>query len=655
MKNLKFSDKDIERLFEKAANQPPIIDDEKVHFLLYHAPQPASSGHSVKHFFKKYLNLIIMSTIISSIFVGVTLLMPAGQHKSPTIKNNAQNFIAKKTYSLNNNRQTTASNGKNGHLTAKTIKEGAHLIIAPDSVIPAKTNTVATTISNKQPETFSKTEPLPEWDGKPASGDDYIMELTSDELKNLGVLLNDSGLYYLNVTPNGIISGYNRPYFWASYESRQIPGFKRKTRYQKDIEKTVSFLPFYLCYSTNEQIINSFNNVSVSYYKELLPFYPQTASPLFYNRWDSTNFTRRFFSTLDSLNENTDRNFLFSMLKLPLKSMDDTLVPVLIRQKYYTDIVYKTRILWFVSNNDFYNALPARYQNVREFYENKKLLKKKYPDANLVDYNKHYEFYDYMENIHYIDLSKEELKKIGIRFLNGETEFDAGIDYRNINNHLFLSKNPDFSTSGGRRNPVKLDVYALFISNFKEKILRKLGLKEPNGDSLKMNELIPVRIKKDLPDGYQLEDDLIFWYAPTEAFFDSLPPRIGNQLKQEYKTIMMRRDPAVPLEVKSKLSSSCTYFEECKATLFDVNIVLMPNPFTDNLNIELQLQQNEKLTISLFSMTGRKIQTLMPFTELQSGQYRFSYPASDINAGMYLLTVQNARGQLKSQRVIKIR
>ena len=101
---------------------------------------------------------------------------------------------------------------------------------------------------------------------------------------------------------------------------------------------------------------------------------------------------------------------------------------------------------------------------------------------------------------------------------------------------------------GDTRNPVKLDVYALFYSHFKQKILFNFSIMKKDEDSLKMNELIPVRIKKDLPDGYQLEDDLIFWYAPTEAFFGSLPPRIGNQLKQEYKTIMMRRDPAVPLE-----------------------------------------------------------------------------------------------------------
>ena len=55
------------------------------------------------------------------------------------------------------------------------------------------------------------------------SGDEYVMELTNKELRNLGVNLGDSSIYYLNLTSGGVISGYNRPnYNWNDHAKSEF-------------------------------------------------------------------------------------------------------------------------------------------------------------------------------------------------------------------------------------------------------------------------------------------------------------------------------------------------------------------------------------------------------------------------------------------------
>ncbi|HEY4785700.1 MAG TPA: T9SS type A sorting domain-containing protein [Bacteroidales bacterium] len=645
------NDRDIERLFEKVIQQPPIINDEKVHSLLYHSPEQAIPGNPIKHFIKTHLNLIVMSTIIFSLLISTVIWTNFGKTQKTDILSGAKN--KQQDISLHNvpAKDIKTKDKTTGLEDYQTEKRIVMELSRPksDSVLLNKNNETSVQVF------------LPVWDNHPVSGDEYVLELSKEELEKLGVILTDSAVYYLNISPNGLISGYNRPYYALQYKDGMwVKNSKRRKSKKAKNEDMVSFHSFYMYYSTNDQIINSFNNIEVCFYNELKQAYPKLSEiQSCYTRKSEDPQVKKVFSIIDSLNENTERKSIYDFLNMPLKSVDDTLVPIVIHY-VSNDPVESTKILWFVTNDNFYNALPQRYQKkVRNFYEAKKLLKKRYPDANLVDYPRHYEFNDYMENLNYIDLSREELEKIGIRFKNDTGKYSilrTGFEYRDENGHTLWCKSPyNMSMSGRKVLLVKLNLYAPYQSGFKSKVLSKLS-QGANDSALKMKELIPVRVKQEQFKDYcpWLDEDQIFWYAPTEAFFDSLPPRIGNELKQDYRTIMIRRDPNVPLEEKMKLTSSCKYFEECKATLFDVSFTISPNPVSDNLNLDLDVQLPDKISISIFSVGGRKLITLLPFTNMPVGPQHLSFPVSNLASGFYLVTVQNGKGLVKTQRIIKL-
>ena len=172
---MKRENTDIERLFEKLLNQPPLINEEKVHFLLDNATKSATSRQTPKHFFKTHLKLIIMSTIISSILVSIFFLV---------------NFTHKQT--LTTTPQST--------VVTNPVAQNRAIMPADTGVLMLNhaenemfTNAKADSI-NKD-EQVHKPETIPEWDNKPVSGDDYVMELTNQELRNLGVILGDSSIY----------------------------------------------------------------------------------------------------------------------------------------------------------------------------------------------------------------------------------------------------------------------------------------------------------------------------------------------------------------------------------------------------------------------------------------------------------------------------
>jgi hypothetical protein len=72
------------------------------------------------------------------------------------------------------------------------------------------------------------------------------------------------------------------------------------------------------------------------------------------------------------------------------------------------------------------------------------------------------------------------------------------------------------------------------------------------------------------------------------------------------------------------------------------------------MTIDLQLQQPEALSISIFSVWGSKLLTLQPLTNMPVGTQRLTFSTSSLGAGIYLVTIQNKKGEFKTQRIVKL-
>jgi hypothetical protein len=170
-----------------------------------------------------------------------------------------------------------------------------------------------------------------------------------------------------------------------------------------------------------------------------------------------------------------------------------------------------------------------------------------------------------------------------------------------------------------------------------------------------LNTLIPVLVRSG--NEYTAEDekmhhwrpDVIFWFAPTQRFFDVLPDSIRNTLAAEYKYIT-----ATPKQKESLSSGNCEYFEQCKATLNDINSVnVYPNPAERELHVAFTSAKEQSITIEITNLAGQHVALLMPMRSILKGENNLSFNLPPMPAGMYLLVITSADGKIDTERLLR--
>jgi len=156
-----------------------------------------------------------------------------------------------------------------------------------------------------------------------------------------------------------------------------------------------------------------------------------------------------------------------------------------------------------------------------------------------------------------------------------------------------------------------------------------------------MNILVPVRIN--LSEIVSKNQEVIIcWYYPTLEFLNSLPKKIGSEIKSELNNITN----------DSKGSSiSCNYFEVCKSSLELNNFKLYPIPASSSITIEFENSEEIIGSISIVNLAGLKLRELLPNTTFLSGHNSYQMNLSGINSGIYLISINTKRG-FKTQRII---
>lgn len=389
-------------------------------------------------------------------------------------------------------------------------------------------------------------------------------------------------------------------------------------------------------------------------------------------------------------------NFLRSGMSMKLINDffndDDILLPVQLENE--TGNIY-----WFTLSENLWGLLPERYTHLKEYYNKMLYNKSLHPERDFVKY-----FNDPFEkvgaNVTFLELSKEELEKIGFKFddigwrvvtltsLNGEveknkykyigTEINCGfgknwIQYKSVDLWMFLPqekidhkaprKNLPFQESVNYISPnrrfIKSEWTEKFDSLYKSsnqgyqfvyvtdslgRHMQKISILQKdiqiNPDDFK--NLIPVMVRQSKL-ANEFAEDRVFWFTPTEAFFNRLPERIKEDIKAEYNIVSSS-------EKSSKLST-CTYFESCKSTLPVENLKVYPNPALQKITVEFYLTKTQEGLISLTNIAGIQIKVLKDKTAFNQGFNSFPCDLNGIKPGIYLISIVTKEG-FKTERII---
>jgi cytoskeletal protein RodZ len=164
----------------------------------------------------------------------------------------------------------------------------------------------------------------------------------------------------------------------------------------------------------------------------------------------------------------------------------------------------------------------------------------------------------------------------------------------------------------------------------------------------KLPGFIPILIKsgdvKSANDKTGFRSNIIVWYEPNDRIFNVLPKRISADLIKEYQDVFILHKP----------TKQCVYFEACqqKSEAFEYYNVF-PNPTESNLNLEFELKNSQKLSISMYNINGQLLTTFNNQTEFSKGLNSIQLNTSDLKEGIYLLVIQTEKEEVISKRIIK--
>jgi hypothetical protein len=593
----------IDNYFSRVKQNPPLMDIEQVRKVITEANTKVETEVKIQKAHRNLLKFTIMTTIFAVILSAV--LFWTGEDKEYQVSGIkyqderpqvASSIKAQETRSLNDDEnltdiKNTESNNDNKLLAMANLNENSSGLASnqPNDAVGYSAKSAQSAQQNGQQSLGFDPDTI-----KPIDGGRFILKLSDEELKKIGFEINDT-LVSFQKCVNG------RQFIYSFRSVLNGPGNNRTT--------SQAFLQ-----------VSSTDNKCPS---------PNEIKP--------SCQTNNFFSELRIVDyfENEDFNLV-----------NDTLLPVIVSRSVINPDVMDD-ILWFAPSDQLLKILSKKHQQVIDEFLKYKKAKQAFPKTDLIRYQPP----PLIDESKILVLSTEELAKIGFQFCADSTIFkgrksDVMVEViKKINGSKTI-----YSTTEGGMNPGEDGCLAVIVTRQDGSPYMTFGkliqFLFPNNTQYgsQFPLLLPVLIKSK---NSLFEEDVIFWFYPTDAFFKALPERISNELRKEYNYITA--------EDKSALEKpECKYFDECKNTLKVLSFKVYPNPANANANVSFTLPEAITGRITLVDLAGRERQVLMPQASYAKGQHNIPVDLSNIPEGMYLLTLYTSKG-VQTQRVIVAR
>jgi len=328
-------------------------------------------------------------------------------------------------------------------------------------------------------------------------GNSFVLDLTIDELRDIGFLINETGIYYANEYQGKEV------YFHSRFEN--LSGEITILNDQR--------------HSNNKKLKISHNNFFPVYITDFL-FNPIAVSISDYEKFDYAN---------------------------------DTLIPIRLKRKILKIGQYD-RIIWFQPTEELFNKLSERFERLKDDYDCIKQLKLAGNKRNIVQYLRK----SIIEGSRPISVSKHILEKIGLKFNSDFSvtyrEFNEGCGFaiRIKKDMQGVSMLPD-----NRANEIS-NFHLLMVSDDHGK--QNIQWRCEDDQYLNLHKehdlLVPIIMKQDNFPQY-ISKNMIFWFEPSSKLFNALPREIGKQLKKEYDYIMADEEERKDMDTSCTYFEAC--------------------------------------------------------------------------------------------------
>ena len=214
---------------------------------------------------------------------------------------------------------------------------------------------------------------------------------------------------------------------------------------------------------------------------------------------------------------------------------------------------------------------------------------------------------------------------------------------------VYFNRSPLLSGNGGGLSSEEMDLLGGFSEN---------GHDADITASPSLNRLVAVHI---LPDEGQMRGDggrtadVHLWYLPTKEFIDLLPDRYREILRREIATIAaVQREKLPPGTVCERMTGEPTFLDVCRANssgaLQDFSV--SPNPAHESITVSLRAIEPRTVAISLHDMSGRFLKTLFESVKPEDRANRYTTGLEGVQSGAYLVVARSEKGEQVVQRLI---
>ncbi len=203
---------------------------------------------------------------------------------------------------------------------------------------------------------------------------------------------------------------------------------------------------------------------------------------------------------------------------------------------------------------------------------------------------------------------------------------------------------------------------------------------EPEYFNEAINRLLPLLVSSE--DG---RFETVFWFELSKEFIAMLPAVLAAEIEAEQALLQLEnkstndsrqalnslereviaqpfdesKRAGLPSKENSKSANtlasaeSYKYLEGARSNLsIATHISVYPNPSSENVNLSLEMRKADRLRISLVDINGKLLKVLTPWQAFEAGQLTQTYDVRSLPRGMYVLVIESASGQKKTQRVL---